>query len=230
MQKLVRDAGLITADGKAVSLLPQIAGALRTPYEKTLFEKGEMGFRERNWHDFFNVLACVVFPLVKSALNARHYAALGLEAPGKRGSERDALTLFDESGVIVLGPRHLLAHIRAFEWHELFWRERESVCRDMRFFIFGHALYEKSLEPYVGMTGHALLVETDSLVLREASDIDAHVAGMIRSRVLDDASALSPLPLLGIPGWWRENENEQFYANERYFRRGRSRKKMSPDI
>jgi len=35
---------------------------------------------------------------------------------------------------------------------------------------------------------------------------------------------LSPLPVLGVPGWWPENEREDFYDNERYFRRGRRRK------
>jgi hypothetical protein len=31
-------------------------------------------------------------------------------------------------------------------------------------------------------------------------------------------SALSPLPLLGIPDWWPDNNYEVFYENIRYFR------------
>jgi hypothetical protein len=31
-------------------------------------------------------------------------------------------------------------------------------------------------------------------------------------------SSLSPLPLLGVPGWWPGNNHEIFYENTRYFR------------
>lgn len=225
MQALIRDAGFATASGHPVSLAPQSAGVLRTPYERTLYESGNMGFRERNWHDFFNVLACVLFPQAKSALNERHHEALGREVPGQRGPERDALTLFDESGVIVMGPRVLLDRIRMFEWHELFWLDRESVRRDMRFIVFGHALYEKALSPYVGMTGHALLIEATPDEARcDVGDVDGRAAAAIRTGALSSSAALSPLPLLGVPGWWPGNEVESFYANDRYFRKGRTRR------
>ena len=32
---------------------------------------------------------------------------------------------------------------------------------------------------------------------------------------------LSPLPVLGVPGWWDGNEQEEFYDNTGYFRPGR---------
>ena len=32
---------------------------------------------------------------------------------------------------------------------------------------------------------------------------------------------LSPLPVLGIPGWWPDNERADFYDNTDYFRSGR---------
>ncbi|HQT26617.1 MAG TPA: DUF3025 domain-containing protein, partial [Burkholderiales bacterium] len=31
----------------------------------------------------------------------------------------------------------------------------------------------------------------------------------------------SPVPVLGYPGWIPENEEESFYRNEAYFRKGR---------
>ena len=33
---------------------------------------------------------------------------------------------------------------------------------------------------------------------------------------------LSPLPVLGVPGWWKDNEQESFYDNTGYFRPGRA--------
>ena len=35
---------------------------------------------------------------------------------------------------------------------------------------------------------------------------------------------LSPFPLLGLPGWDKNNELESFYDNVRYFRPGRMKK------
>jgi len=32
---------------------------------------------------------------------------------------------------------------------------------------------------------------------------------------------LSPLPVLGVPGWWPDNERESFYDDADYFRSGR---------
>jgi len=36
--------------------------------------------------------------------------------------------------------------------------------------------------------------------------------------------SLSPLPVLGIPGWWSENEAPAFYDDTAYFREGRMRR------
>ena len=33
--------------------------------------------------------------------------------------------------------------------------------------------------------------------------------------------SLSPLPILGIPGWWNGNEDPRFYENKSYFRKKR---------
>jgi len=35
---------------------------------------------------------------------------------------------------------------------------------------------------------------------------------------------LSPFPLLGLPGWHPDNEQENFYENKDYFRPGRKQK------
>jgi len=35
---------------------------------------------------------------------------------------------------------------------------------------------------------------------------------------MQDNSQLYPLPMLGVPGWWPDNEQPEFYDNTDYFR------------
>lgn len=198
------------------------------PYEIRVFERGELECRERNWHDLFNVLAWLAFPRAKAALNARHHAAWSAAPAGGRGPVRDALTLFDESGVVVLSSdAGLLQMIREFRWKPLFWTQREAVLARMAFLPFGHALCEKALSPYRGMTGHALLVETDDGLLQlpvaeRLRAADALLAARLAdAKALGSTRALSPLPLLGVPGWCGENGDPAYYDDTRQFRSGR---------
>jgi hypothetical protein len=61
--------------------------------------------RARNWHDLLNALCFASWPRSKRALHARQFAASqrgqGRERSGARTPEQDALTLFDEGGVVV---------------------------------------------------------------------------------------------------------------------------------
>lgn len=198
-------------------------------FEARAWLHGELQVRTGNWHDLFNVLTWRVFPRAKAALNRAHYEALPQAREGRRGTRRDALTLFDESGVVFVSTdATLLEAVRDFRWHELFWKRRADVAARCRCVIFGHALYEKALAPYVGLTGHALLFVVDEAVLGlPDAEANAVIDGLLAQRLADpDAlapEALAPLPLLGMPGWWADNEHEAFYANERYFRPGRTR-------
>jgi hypothetical protein len=142
-----------------------------------------------------------------------------------RGRVRDALTIFDESGAIFASPdESLLEDLRAFRWKDLFWTKRRSVVENVRVFVFGHALFEKALNAYVGMTAHALplLVAADftaQSTQRQLQIVDERAAGILAG--LTSPQDLSPLPLLGIPGWWTDNERESFYDNTAYFRPAR---------
>ena len=216
--------------GKPLRFVAQQRGKLplEAQYEPRCYLHGEVQTREANWHDLFNALVWLTFPKAKAAVNARHYRAL-VESPegvaGTRGRRRDMLTLLDESGVIVVYTdvelRRLLLE---FQWKELFWRRREQVNAAMEFHLFGHGLYEKAMQPYIGMTGQGLLlkVAADFFSWSLASKL-AH---------LDDALAqylnapgegmspgeLTPVPLLGIPGWWDGNTHPEFYDDRSYFR------------
>jgi hypothetical protein len=210
-----------------------VSDAAAEPYEARIRARGEMHVRDRNWHDVFNVLVWLTYPRTKAALNDTQFAALRRDelatrrAHSTRGPVRDALTLFDENGLIVLASdESLLEDVRAFRWKQLFWERREQVLTSMRFFVFAHALFEKALRPYVGMTAHALLFSVpEDDVRRPLPNAVAAADGLASARVatITAPSSLAPVPVLGIPGWWVENESSAFYDNPDYFRTGRRR-------
>ena len=201
------------------------------PYELRVHESGEMHFRERDWHDFFNVLVWLTYPQAKAALNDAQSAALkerrgASDGQSRRGPRRDALTLFDENGAIVVASDPtLLGDLRCFRWRRLFLERRSDVNAAMRVFVFGHALLAKALSPYIGMTAHSMLLPVAADFLSESVDaqiraLDAQIAEAIAN--LTAPAMLAPLPVLGVPGWWRENEDPRFYDNAEYFRSGRT--------
>ena len=225
LQRLLDEAAVRVTSGMPLRLV-EPGGKL--PYEIRVYESGELECRERNWHDLFNVLVWLAFPRAKAALNARHYAAWSADAGKGRGAVRDALTLFDESGLVVLSSQPALLHlIRDFRWKPLFWERRDAVTADMRFLPFGHALCEKGLAPYRGLTGHAVLLEVDADVLalpvsEQMNYADAQLAALVADpQAIQSTRQLAPLPVLGIPGWCAENAQAAYYDDTEYFRPGR---------
>ena len=112
------------------------------------------------------------------------------------------LTLFDEGGIVVAAADpELPALLREFRWKELFWRRRPEVLRSMRFHVFGHAIYEKALEPYKGVTAKALIMDVapgllDAPIERQLSELDARAADYFSAtQALASTRSLSPLPI-----------------------------------
>ena len=99
----------------------------------------------------------------------------------------------------------------------------------MRFVVFGHALYEKALRPFIGITGRGILLKTEPGVLtaplRELlAIIDARVVEQLSGPAgLTATRELAVVPILGVPGWCAGNENESFYDDTDYFRPARLR-------
>jgi len=200
-------------------------------YEARIYLRGEMIFRDRNWHDLLNVLAWLTFPGAKAALNARHYAALRAQnaaGAANRGPAQDALTLFDEGGVIIAScDDELLGLLRGWRWKELFWSNRTKLRERMRFYLFGHALYEKALRPFIGITGRGILLKTEPGLLaqppgEQLAVLDSQVASYLSEPGnLTAPRELAVVPVLGVPGWCPGNEQESYYDNADYFRPGR---------
>lgn len=214
-----------TRSDKALRFVASASDANRG-YETRIFETGEVSTRDANWHDLFNALVWLTFPSSKAALNERHYRDSLTRKTAQRGVLRDALTLFDESGVIVACSDPALADLlREFRWKELFWHRRAEVMASMRVLLFGHALYEKAFAPYPGMTGHAVVMMVDDAFIATPPSeglnvLDHRVAAHLLRTDLG-RRVFHPLPLLGVPGWAAENSNADYYDNTRQFRPGR---------
>ena len=232
-----RQTAIVVHSGKQLRFVPQEYGKLpfEAQYEPRCYLNGEVPTRADNWHDLFNALVWLAFPKAKAAINARHYQARADVANAgpaskhsQRGTVRDTCTLLDESGVIVVCADSALAKLLTnFQWRELFWTRRTQVQSSMGFFLFGHGLYEKALRPYVGMTGQGIVLSVaQDFFAWEMKQRLEHM-DVLLSNYLTAAGhcvttrELTPVPLLGVPGWAVENENAWFYDNTDYFRVGR---------
>jgi hypothetical protein len=199
-------------------------------FEARALDEARLAVRQESWHDIFNVLVWRTFPTAKAALNERHCAELRRtpDEAKQRGRVRDTLTLLDESGVIVAASdATLFGLIREFRWKELFWRRRSELLRSVRVHVFGHAVYEKLLSPFVGMIGHAVLLEVeqttiDAPVSARVDALDGMLGAMVADASLfESPRELQPLPVLGMPGWLSETDSAGFYDHAGYFRPGR---------
>lgn len=217
-------AGLQMQAGVPVRFLPQdeFIPFPELYYEERIFQYGIVATRQANWHDFFNALIWSVYPQTKLLISCLH--AADLQAYGKpRTPQRDALTLFDENGVVIAATRRqLLEAILNFSWLSVFHEERAAWGREIGCFVFGHALLEKMLTPYIGVTAHALLMDVEehffTLSLPEQhACLDARLEIALRNGALPSPLHLTPVPVLGIPRWW-ENDDVGFYQDAGYFR------------
>ena len=209
--------GQANAAGKAIRFRPsaEIPGVA---YEKHIHETGEVSTRENSWHDLFNALAWCRFPRLKSAMNEVHYRCLDQEQGGRRGKQRDALTLLDESGVVVTSSNEeLLNALYQRNWQAAFVDSRDAWTGS-GVMICGHAILEKFLQPYKSMTAHAVYLHLPKPMC--ASELDEALAdALLDGTLLRTPKDLSPLPLMGIPGWWTGGaQDANFYADKTVFR------------
>lgn len=233
-------AGRATSRGKPLQFVPPRGNTdgERRYYELRIAETGEIETRAENWHDLFNALVWITFPKAKATINAQHAAILeerGEEEARRRSPERDALTLFDEGGVIVASNSpQLLGHLVEFEWKELFWNRRAELQGRMRFLAFGHALYEQALDPYIGMVAKTVFIPVDERFFTlPAESQGAHADDLLAAHFGDrtrfpSPKAMAPMPVLGVPGWHPDTGRESFYDDPVHFReKGAARGKIS---
>ena len=216
--------GLSSQGGHAIRFVPNTQLS-DTAYEQQIYTTGQVSTRPQNWHDLFNSLVWMRFPRIKTAINTLHYHAWSEQKGGSRGCLRDALTLFDECGVIVCSNQlKILKALAGRRWTGAFLDD--GFCTSVRVVIVGHAMLEKYLSPYKSMTAKALLVHTDTDFLKLGrqeilSRLDSVIAQrMLGAELLTRPARLAPLPLAGVPGWWpvEEQGDGQFYNDLQVFR------------
>lgn len=188
-------------------------------YDARITKHGEVPSRTRDWHDLFNALCFATFPRSKVALHHRQYTILeqrvghtATQLPGARTREQDALTLFDEGGVVI--AVNAMAHQAFAEMG----REERQACiarvveesqqsphapRDVfggKVLVvpFGHALFEHLIEGLRcpgGCTQLLELAEVSCEPVRLLDDVDRAL-----SRALTDPTRfVNPAQCAGMP-------------------------------
>lgn len=163
---------------------------------------------------------------------------------GRRGPLRDTLTLFDENAALLQAPEPLWQALLARDWQRLFVTLR-PLWAEARLVLFGHALLEKLLQPYASITAHVLCAPVPHDMGAEDGracdgctydeEVGAHTSSPVTAHPWDawlarrlgadpgwlagrPAKPFTPLPVLGVPGWWPANESPAFYADQTVFR------------
>jgi hypothetical protein len=199
-------------------------------YEQFIFDTQQCPVRN-DLHDFFNGLYWDRFPLTKARLNqlqAEQIAQIG--SVKQRGAVRDAVTVFDENGALLIAPPELWNALIAMDWHRLFVTLR-PLWQQARLVPFGHALLEKLVHPRKPITAHVYITQfTIENIAVEAintlatavfySNLDTYIAADLSAEKLA-SKPFAPLPILGVPNWWAANENPQFYDDDNVFRKRR---------
>ncbi|HWI84255.1 DUF3025 domain-containing protein [Ramlibacter sp.] len=212
-------ADALNGQGAAVRFVPPSELPPGRAYEQFIFERRACPTRD-NLHDFFNGLCWIAMPGTKARLNelqAQQIAQAGVGAV--RGPVRDAITIFDENGAVLQAPPPLWEALLARQWRRLF-VELRALWRQARLTIVGHALLEKLVQPRKDLTAHVLALPAPAGPLPQ---VDRWLAGALTPPRLA-AKPFAPLPVLGVPGWWPENQNFSFYDDSFVFRAAGTKK------
>lgn len=205
---------------RPVRFTPQADLPSGTAYEQHIFDTKTVPTRDVA-HDFFNGLCWLHFPQTKQRLNALQVSQRATQPGSVRGAVGDALTIFDENAAFLWAPDSLWQALASRQWRSLFVQQR-SLWVQARMVLFGHALLEKLLQPRKAITAHVYRI-TDPGMKSQMSDADAiHRMDAWVARDLQAEKLLTkpfaPLPVLGVPGWWQDNETPDFYEDKAVFR------------
>lgn len=209
-------AAALNDQGAPVRFVAQDALPHGHAYEAHIFATACVPTRD-NLHDFFNGLMWLHFPQTKLKLNRLQAAEIAVHGVGPaRGPLRDALTLFDENAALLQAPEPLWQALRARDWHRLFIDER-SWWAQARLRLFGHALLEKLVLPYKSITAHVFVEPVPMALGDDPVAWDGWLADRLQASHLA-TKPYTPLPVLGVPGWWTANAQADFYDDPQVFR------------
>lgn len=215
-----RDAQLALPGGKALRFARGTPGGALA-YESAVAD-GLVHVRPGQWHDALNALVWLAFPKTKAALNARHMQDRTSATANHRSRGRDAATLLDESGlVLVCGDPDLGRLLREHAWRALFEDRHDAVIRAMRPYAIGHGMLVKLLAPFRAITARTLILPIDPATLSAGAAGQARV-DEAAARAIGDAAlrpeVLPPLPVAALPGWDTEGLGTRLFDDRSVFR------------
>lgn len=217
-------------------------------YEHFIGTTGQIPTRE-NLHDLFNGSIWLTFPKTKALLNYHHMLEMATQntstmnnsknnPKNPRGRVRDTITVFDENGaILVTADPNIGTALINFNWRDSLVVPRNEWDNPKQFnenakaavYIFGHALLEQLIEPRKTLCAHSVVIHVSAeffaLSLPEKmSELDNKLAEHMHQLLSQDTVTprqLSPLPILGVPHFWADNADADFYEDTRVFRSGR---------
>ena len=203
---------LSVAGSIPVRFVPQTDLPEGQAYEEFIFAHKQVPTRE-GLHDFFNALCWMHFPQTKKRLNQLQAHEITKAGVGQvRGPVRDAATVFDENAWLIQPSDALWAALTEHRWHDAFVKLR-AEWSSTRLWAFGHAALEKLVQPYPSITVHLWRVPEWVVPAK----LDDWLAQDLSAEKLA-LKPFSPLPILGVPGWWPANQDPTFYEDAGIFR------------
>lgn len=209
--------------------VPQTTLPPEVAYETFISTTGGVPTRS-NLHDFFNALVWLTYPASKAGLNALQATEImrrlspavpGTHASGSRGVLRDRATIFDENAALLLTCDPARAELlRTHQWQPCLLHAREQFGQTWEVRLFGHALMEKLVTPYKAITAHVWVLPVPAAYFTLAAPAQTAAVDLLLSTRLQQGllgSASTPLPVLGVPGWWPA-QDDAFYADAAVFR------------
>ncbi|MDO5651090.1 MAG: DUF3025 domain-containing protein [Moraxella sp.] len=215
-----------------------------TAYEQYIGEYHKIPTRN-NLHDWFNACIWSIFPQSKSLLNNKHLSYIHHNSnDNKRHRTRDTITVFDENGAVLaikqsqIG-KDIATALQNFDWqtclihHRQYWHNQHIACNQnnnthAQLFIFGHALLEQLITPRKPLCSHTVIIVMPDEFFEcntplKLTLLDNALATYLQHFLIDTISPkqLQPLPILGVPYFWADNQHAEFYQDTFVFRNGR---------
>ena len=196
-------------------------------YERCV-HKGQIPTRDLG-HDWYNGLVWLRFVLAKLQINAAHIEDSNRQSEltsNGRSRLRDALTLFDENGALLITTETSIRDaLLDQDWGTLFVQGRAHWKGRARLLVFGHGLLDSLQNPHRGLCAKAIPVLVPTLDLPEKT-LPVLLEAVVRA--VQDPANFSPVPVMGIPGWFEESNQLGYYNDRSVYRAKPTPKGSSP--
>lgn len=193
----------------------EVMGALE--YERCV-HAGQIPTRDLG-HDWYNGLVWLRFARAKHWISTTHIADSSqqpMSTPNGRSRLRDALTLFDESGALLITTEESIRDaLLDQDWAALFINGRAHWNSRARLLIFGHGLMDSMHSPHRGLCAKAIPVLVPTLDMSDQA-LSFLLEGVVRA--IQDPVNLSPIPVMGTPGWFEESNQPGYYDDRSVYR------------